>query len=274
MSDFGDHVPEMFPIRLLDDDTIDAITRGDDTPAGVDHLAAFACQVRAAGEGPVPRPSPALAHLFVHGSPGRPHTATAGETARRVRRVSPGRGRVAVAKVAGLGIAAKLGFGVTAAAASMAGAGVAGVLPDHADHAVRRAIEVVTPVEFGEHDDRDGEGDRGEFGDTVSSDATGESDGVRGVDGWEISREAPGAAHRPADSPATGAPQDPGAPADARRTVEPGTPAGGAQPPGAGASGEPADRRDDETGDTAPQPDVPPAAPAPQGGAGDGAPSP
>jgi hypothetical protein len=37
------------------------------------------------------------------------------------------------------------------------------------------------------------------FGDRVSRDATGTSDGERGVDGDTISDEAPGAAHRPAD---------------------------------------------------------------------------
>ncbi len=95
-------------------------------------------------------------------------------------------------KSASLGFAAKLGLGTAAAALSMTGAAAAGVLPDQANDAVRHAVEVVTPVEFTkpshEHPTN--------FGQRVSRDATGASDGVNGVDGDVISDEAPGAAHR------------------------------------------------------------------------------
>lgn len=236
MSPTGDHVPEMPAIPLLDDDTIEAIIRGDDIAAEVRHLAAFATRVRAVGDGPAPRPSPALASLLAAGAAASPVPAP--EAARPATR------RIAVAKVAGLSIVAKLGLGVTAAAAGVTGAGAAGVLPGSVNHAVRHAIEVVTPLEFAEREDGDDRehGDRepadttGErYGDRVSGDATGESDGDRGVDGEEISREAPGASHRPADTTTPGGPAQPGAPSGSHPTVEPGPPAEPGQPSDPGA---------------------------------------
>jgi hypothetical protein len=124
----------------------------------------------------------------------------------------PGQGLLIVAnKLASLGLAAKVGLGVTVATAGVAGAGAAGVLPDQADDRARDAIEAVTPVEFDEP--AAGHGDD-HFGGVVSSDATGESDGQPGVDGSEISDMAPGAEHRPADpgqgSPRGGAPGETG----------------------------------------------------------------
>ncbi|HET6950185.1 MAG TPA: hypothetical protein VFI47_07415 [Acidimicrobiales bacterium] len=98
-------------------------------------------------------------------------------------------------KLTSLGLAAKVGLGVTVASASVAGAGAAGVLPDQANQRARDAIEAVTPVEFDEPAADHGDN----FGGVVSGDATGESDGEPGVDGSEISQMAPGAAHRPTD---------------------------------------------------------------------------
>ena len=108
----------------------------------------------------------------------------------------PGQGlSIAASKLVSLGLAAKIGMGVTVATAGVAGAGAAGVLPDQANERARDAIEAVTPVEFDEPADDHGDN----FGSVVSSDATGESDGEPGVDGSEISEMAPGAAHRPVD---------------------------------------------------------------------------
>jgi len=64
------------------------------------------------------------------------------------------------------------------------------MLPAAANEAVRDAIETVTPVESS-HSGRDDP-----FGERVSADARGESDGEKGVDGQEISDESPGAVHR------------------------------------------------------------------------------
>jgi hypothetical protein len=95
-------------------------------------------------------------------------------------------------KVAGLGVVAKVGLGASLAAAGVAGAGVAGALPAAADHAVRDAIETVSPLDLAEP----GDGAPDRFGARVSADATGESDGDKGVDGPTIAAEAPGADHR------------------------------------------------------------------------------
>jgi len=99
----------------------------------------------------------------------------------------------AASKAAGLGLVAKIGLGASLAAAGVASAGAAGMLPAAANHAVRDAIETVTPL-----GSSDSGGDKApdRFGERVSSDAKGESDGEHGVDGREISEEAPGAAHR------------------------------------------------------------------------------
>ena len=80
----------------------------------------------------------------------------------------PGIDRVAglTGKVAGLGLVAKLGLGTSLAAAGVAGAGAAGVMPTAANNAVRGAIEVVSPLEFGPHAD---ETPTTNFGDRVSA---------------------------------------------------------------------------------------------------------
>jgi hypothetical protein len=219
VSDAGDHVPEMPATPLLGDLAIEAIV--DDRPVAAElrHLAAFAAGARAAGDGPAPQPSPALARLLARPADVEPGPAAvpAGAGVRR-----PAGRRRALAKVAGLGLAAKIGISATAAAAGVTGAGAAGVLPGGANRVVRDAIEVVTPVEFSDHADRrgtdpappaDGHGDR------TSSDATGESDGVPGVDGPEISEDAPGASVRPTVPP--GRDGTPGPPADVPPDVRP-----------------------------------------------------
>jgi hypothetical protein len=193
----GDNESEMSPTGLLDDETIEAIVEGEAVDARFDHLAAFARDVRALGDDPVPPASPALQSVLA-GDP-RPRLLRR----RRGRGVLRHRGRLttAAAKVAGLGVVAQIGLGTSVAAAGVIAAGAGGVLPDRASRGVRDAIEAVTPVDFGSPGSEEpadpGEPER--FGDRVSSDATGESDGEPGVDGREISDQAPGAEHRPDD---------------------------------------------------------------------------
>jgi len=193
VSPFGDDGSEMTP-TWLDDDTIEAMVSGDDVDARFGQLTAFVHTVRSLGEGPAPRPSSRLEGVFAG--------SVAIAPARGGRRRTLPRGlSTAAAKLAALGLAAKIGLGTAVAAAGVAGAGAAGILPDQANDQVRRGIEAVSPVEF-DHpgDDADGHRETGEnFGDRVSSDATGESDGENGVDGQQISDEAPGAEHRPDD---------------------------------------------------------------------------
>jgi hypothetical protein len=237
----GDDVPEMFPTPLLDDHAIEAIICGDDVPTELNGLATFASRIRDAGEGRPPRPSPALAHLLDQGLRGAPSGSAATPTQRFATRR-----RSTVAKVAGLSIVAKVAIGATAAAAGVVGAGAVGVLPGDSGQVVRDAIEVVTPVEFTDHDDRRDPvaGDRderldgvaGDHGERVSSDATGESDGEPGVEGREISQDAPGASQRPTDGPRQ--PGTPGSPAEpgSQPHPEPGQPDEPEPPTGPGPS--------------------------------------
>jgi hypothetical protein len=250
VSGAGDHVPEMPPAPLLDDPMIDALVDGDPVPPGLDHLAAFTTVVRSVGDRPAPRPSPELAAFIARGAaspaPGRATRAVPPHTGRQPTRP----------RAARLRLVAKVGFVSSAVAVSVAGAAAAGVLPGGADSAVRRAIELVTPVELTDSDDhqdnRDiGRSDRsgadqptdvtgdaqvpslpGEHGDRVSADATGESDGEPGVDGPTVADEAPGAAHRPAAPPGDTAvtpqagdePATSGGPPDTPATVPEATP--------------------------------------------------
>jgi hypothetical protein len=249
VSDAGDHDPQMPTTPLLDDDTIDALIEG--RPVADQHapLAAFASHVRAAGDGPPPPPGLELARLLRERGPcagARPDAGSGDDTAAW----RPARQRHLVAKVAGVGIAAKIGLGVTAAAA-VVGAGAGGLLPDSADRVVRGAIEVVTPFGFGDdsgpasgaggqRDEGPGSSGTGpdapgtsaadpdRFGEDVSSDATGESDGEPGVDGQDIADEAPGATNRPTE------PDDPGSgttPDDQGPPVSTGPPPPGAPSP-------------------------------------------
>jgi hypothetical protein len=220
----GDHDPEMSLTWLLDDETSEAILRGDEVDPRLKRLALFANQVRGLGDAPAAPASPELQELIASGdgqrcgAPGRD-------------RMFASQGVTATRRVASMGFAAKLGVGTAAAVLGMAGAAAAGVLPDQANDALRGVVEAVTPVEFteptAEHEPN--------FGDRVSSDANGTSDGERGVDGDTISDEAPGAAHRPTE---------PGQPASAgldRADATPATPRLPDDAPGATAQDGPPD---------------------------------
>jgi hypothetical protein len=186
----GDHGPDMTTIWLADDDAIEAILRGDGVDSTLAPLAAFAQGVRDLGNEQVPVASAALAALFVPESPPEHADELGGK-----RKMNGSGAATAFGKVAGLSLLAKIGLGTSVAAASVASAGAAGVLPGPATDAVRGAIEVVSPVEFDDSDPAAPD-HPDNFGDRVSDDATGESDGTKGVDGQEIRDEAPGADNR------------------------------------------------------------------------------
>ena len=150
MSPADDHVSEMSPPSLLDDSTIEAIVRGDEVGAGWRDLAAFAAQVRAVSERPPSLPSPELARMIADGVP---QLAPVRDLSAREPRHRAPRRRPAFARAAGIGLVAKVSLGAAAAAAvAGAGAAAAAVLPGAPGHAVRDAIEVVTPVDFAEHE--------------------------------------------------------------------------------------------------------------------------
>jgi hypothetical protein len=135
----------------IDDEVIEAIVDGrpvDVLVAAHPALVAFARGVRAEGDGPVPRPSPELAALLEGRAKPDLGTDDAAGVMSRVRQFARVTG-----KVAGLGLVAKIGLGASVAAACVTGAGATGILPAPADHAVRHAIEAVTPVRFSDHAD-------------------------------------------------------------------------------------------------------------------------
>jgi hypothetical protein len=234
-----------------DDETVEAIVRSRPVGARFDAWVALARQVRTAAvdlPGPGPSDEPAA---VVRGDI---------ETTQERDPMDVGRIASVAAKVATLG-AAKVGVGATLAAASVTGAGAAGVLPGPASDAVRSAIETVTPVHFDDRDGDRGSGGRPDaFGDDVSDDATGESDGEHGVDGRTISEEAPGSEHRPdqAGSPDDGPVQPDSTGLD--RANE--TPAAAHAPdaPGAGAGAD-----GDDAADGGPPGPVPSTVPSPPG---------
>lgn len=97
---------------------------------------------------------------------------------------------IALAKLASLGLAAKVGIAGAAVAAATTGAGAAGVLPGPVQDAVSDTVGAVTPFEFPDSSDRGGDvaDDRsGVDGAEVAEDAT---DDQPGVDGREVAEDA------------------------------------------------------------------------------------
>lgn len=233
--------------ELLDEDTVDAIVSGDEVDDALARFVAMADRVRALGDEPLPAPSPALEAVLsgapTHADPGMGAAPSEVPPPRRLRLVG---------RVAGLGALAKVALGTSAAAAGVVVAGAGGALPDPVDRKVRAVIEAVTPVEFAEQE-RPGAGDPsgpasgpaprggpgadparagdpgadpgsgsrpaggaggGTRGEDVARDATGASDGRPGVEGADVSGEAPGAGNRPPEpgGGTSGAPPDKGPP--------------------------------------------------------------
>jgi hypothetical protein len=186
--------------RFLPDDVVDAIVRDQPVDPTYAPLVVFARQVRAVGAGPAPRPSPQLAALLEGrttpdlGTDDAAHLLMAtghGDASGR-----PGRGRAAglTARVAGLGLVAKIGLGASIAAASVTGAGAAGVLPAAANDTVRHAIEAVSPVEFTDRgDDPSSRADH----EPIESPSSRDPDGQEADDGPAIADDEPEADHRP-----------------------------------------------------------------------------
>jgi hypothetical protein len=220
---FGDYGNEMHEHRPLDEATAEALLRGR-TPAGRQDLvllAAFVDEMRSLASVPPPAPSAVLASVLasglttiekgdlpataasnVHG----PARQAAGLPKWRKRRMIPTLLSGIAAKLAGLGLAAKAGLGLSMAVASVTAAGAAGVLPDPVQHAVAEAVGAVTPFQFPDTGD-----DKADFGGGISTDAT---DDDEGVDGPSIADEAKDqGGDLPAD--AGDRPAEPGVPADA-----------------------------------------------------------
>jgi hypothetical protein len=193
--------------RIIPGDVIEAIVQDQPVDPIYAPVVAFARHVRAVGDGPAPRPSNELAALLEGRT--KPDLGSA-DALDRLAAAGPGEGSGrnhrrtgqrlttratgVTTKVAGLGLVAKIGLGTSLAAASVAGAGAAGVLPAAANDTVRDAIEAVSPVHLFDASDEPTSSD-----DRDPSDRTGtsESDGDEAGDGPAIADDAPGADHRP-----------------------------------------------------------------------------
>lgn len=212
--------PYEMPVPHLDDRALEALLSGAPAQSGFDWLVPFVEDLERASQEPAPVVSPVLALLLKDGFPpaGAVPLATgpapaavppAPSTQRAVVRPVL---RGALGRVAGLGLLAKAGLGFGLVAASTTAAGAAGVLPGPAQQAVARVVGAATPFTF-----PDKASDKADQGRNVSSDATGASDGVAGVDGKAVSdavKTTPGNESSPAGTAPHG-------------TAPPGTPPAG-----------------------------------------------
>jgi hypothetical protein len=200
MTHFDGDMDEM-PVPPLDDRALEALLTGARAgQSGFDWLIPFVEDLEGTSAGPAPVVRPALATLLVQGFSTEkgdlPATAASNVTGpapqaaglptwRKKRMLISELLAGLATKLAGLGMAAKAGLGLTLAAASTTAAGAVGVLPAPAQHAVATVVDATTPFSF-----PDTANAKSSFGATVSSDATGASDGVPGVDGKAISDAA------------------------------------------------------------------------------------
>ena len=219
MSGFDVHPDEMPEFPPLDDAELEAWLTGRNGAADeIEPLALFAEDLGTAMSGPAPSPKSDLALLLAEGF--SPETHDRPPARRTKKMLVPEFLTGLAAKLAGMGLAAKLGLGVGVAAASVGGAGAAGVLPGPVQDVIATAVSAVTPFELpgdgttdiaddldeisdeigddiGDDTGDDIGDDTGDdtntnndFGKAVSADARGESDGVKGVDGQVISELA------------------------------------------------------------------------------------
>jgi len=155
VSTFGDYDNEMSRSCRLDDAVVEALVAGEPAAPDFERVAEFVEAVGHLAFGPAPVPSTALAVVLTEGlrrdqsvssnevvglAPVASAVDGAETTYWRRRRTA----RVVAARVAGLSLVAKVALGISAAAASTAGA-AAGVLPAPAQTLVSRAVESVTP---------------------------------------------------------------------------------------------------------------------------------
>ena len=209
------------PVPPLDDRALEALLSGAPAQSGFDWLVPFVEDLEKASQEPAPVVSPVLALLLKEGftpasgvlpaAPG-PAPAAMPPAPRAERAVVRPVLRGALGRVAGLGLLAKAGLGFGLVAASTTAAGAAGVLPGPAQHAVAKVVSAATPFSF-----PDKASDKADHGRNVSTDATGASDGVAGVDGKAVSDAAkttPGNGSTPAGTTPNGTgvgPSDTGA---------------------------------------------------------------
>ena len=208
MSDPGDDDTEMLRRPPLDDATIEAFFTGHPAGEELSPLARLVEDLHSVTSGPAPAPSMHLAAMLADGFSTEkgdlPATAASNVTGPAPQAAGLPTWRkkkmIIAELLAGLSVAAKAGFGISAAAAAVTAGGAAGVLPGPAQHAVATGVEAVTPFSF-----PDKANEKADFGGTVSTDAR---DG--GVDGKAVSTEAKQNGSQPEGSGEANRPADPG----------------------------------------------------------------
>jgi hypothetical protein len=170
----GDYDHEM-SLRLLDDETMDALVAGDPVDPRVEPLLPLADALRTLGDEPLPPVSSALEAVFAESGPrlAGPHEDEL--AARRRARVMPER-------VAATGTAARVALVASIAAVGVVVGGISGALPAPIEKPVRQLVEAVTPFELDGQDADAGVGADVEPVPTARSTDAGRT-GVPGDDG-------------------------------------------------------------------------------------------
>lgn len=265
----------------LDDNTVEAILARRHSETHHEELTAVVRAIRSAAATTTPRPSAGLATLLDTGlqadgngqrtSPATGHH-TNGNGRGRAKLLAPGALRpfpvpVAIpterrrkpalqtifARVASLGLAAKIGLAGAAVAAATTGAGAAGVLPGPVQDAVADVVRDVMPFEFPSSAD-----DSAGFGGEVAEDAT---DGVPPGDDATSERSPVEYAPEADSVPGPDDPSSVGTRPGTDATDEPGA----SNPHQAGERGQPPSAWPHDDEETAPGRDR--AAPGPEAGA-------
>ena len=187
MSRPGDHHYEMPGAAPFDDASVEAFLSGRPVDAGqLGPVAAFADDVRVAIDGPPPAPTVEMARLLTEGiqtPTGASRAALAPARGTRDAHLSKRRKPMLIsellagllARLAGLGAASKAALGLGVAAASVTGAGAAGILPDPAQQAVAKVVSAATPFEFEDPD--------AAVAQVEDSEDTGDAEGTGAIDG-------------------------------------------------------------------------------------------
>lgn len=175
-SDDGD---EMTLFDRVDDDAIDVLASGV-VPPGRDDLndvVRFAAALEDAAM-VSPRPSAELAALLVEGlSPTEPDVVACsvrGPSKRRIRPVL----ETALARLAGLGVAAKVSVAGAAVVAATTGAGATGALPEPVVDTMTDVVSTVSPFEIPRPDDAGAPDAAGAPGDAAAPDHAGAPEDV------------------------------------------------------------------------------------------------
>lgn len=259
MAESGDHTDEMHTRRYdLNEQAMEDILAGRAPSAELADLAELVQAVRSSAVSTrAPRPSAELQSVLAEGlttdKGDLPETAgsNVAEPAGQVFRLPKWRRpktmlELIASKVAAFSLAAKVGLGTAVAAASVTGAGAAGVLPGPAQDAVAGVVSQVTPFEFPSD-----AAEEAEFGGDVAEDAA--DPDSPGVDGQEVADEASDGRSGGPEDQSTTPPEDADEGLNTAEDTEAGDQLNSEDPANSGSEERPEGDTADTQGDTADQ---------------------